>query len=390
MRAGTSPRSASPAGSFRDVDVRLYRLAATRTHEDPTLPPRNLSFKAGKEAFDSIRGHGFAVEDIGTIAGASGGAKWLVLSQLDRVIATSVLPRLNGPVHLLGSSIGAWRLACYAQRDPHAAIERFEEAYIVQSYSESPDIVEITAKSREILGEVLGAEGTAEILANPVLRLNVMTVRARHVAASERPVLLGTALLAAAAANAVSRKTLGLFFERALFFDARERPPFLGAPGFGLQSVPLGRDNLEDAVIASGSIPMVLSGVRDIAGAMPGVYRDGGVIDYHLDVPQSAAGRLCLYPHFYPKIVPGWFDKRLRWRRPRPEHVARTLLISPTEDFVSLLPGGKIPDRSDFRTYSPNERIAVWRRVAAESRALADELADVLDRGLLPERLELL
>ena len=388
MGAGSSPGQASDAGSFRDVDVRLYVPTAIRTHKDPTLVARNLSFKAGKEAFDSIRGHGFAVEEIGTIAGASGGAKWLVLSQLDRVIATSVLPQLSGPVHLLGSSIGAWRLACYAQRDPYAAIERFEEAYIVQSYGDAPDVTEITTKSREILGEVLGDQGAAEILANPVLRLNVMTVRARHVAASESPVLLGTALLAAAAANALSRKSLSLFFERALFFDAREWPPFLGATGFGLQAVPLDRGNLEDAVIASGSIPMVLSGVRDIAGALPGVYRDGGVIDYHLDLPQSSAGRFCLYPHFYPRIVPGWFDKRLGWRRPRPEHVARTVLISPSADFVSRLPGGKIPDRSDFRTYSPKERITAWRRVAAECRALADEFADVLDKGRLPERLE--
>ena len=79
-----------------------------------------------------VRHNGFAVDQIGTIAGASGGAKWLVLSQLDRVIASRILPKLVGPVHLIGSSIGSWRHACYAQSDPLAAIDRFESAYLDQ------------------------------------------------------------------------------------------------------------------------------------------------------------------------------------------------------------------------------------------------------------------
>lgn len=363
-------------------------LARPQTRVGSTLTARNLRFKAGKEAFDSVRREGFAPDRIGTIAGASGGAKWLVLSQLDRVIFDRILPRLRAPVHLLGSSIGAWRFACYAQADPLAAIDRFEEAYIEQSYSDDPDIVEITAKSREILRCVLGNHGAEQILAHPVLRTHIMTVRARHAAASERPALLGATLLAAASANVLARRSLGLFFERALFFDARERPPFLAASGFRMQSVPLTTANLEDAVVASGSIPLVLSGVRDISGARPGVYRDGGVIDYHLDLPQSGEDRITLYPHFFARIIPGWFDKKLVWRRPDPAHVSRTILVSPSTEFVSRLPGGKIPDRTDFLAYAPARRVAVWRRVVEESRALADEFADVIDNGRLPDRLE--
>ena len=102
------------------------------------------------------------------MAGASGGAKWLVLSKLDRVVAATLVPRLRAPVYLIGSSIGAWRFACYAQAEPVQAIERFEEAYLGQTYSEAPDRDEITAKSREILGYALGATGTAEILSHPL------------------------------------------------------------------------------------------------------------------------------------------------------------------------------------------------------------------------------
>lgn len=343
--------------------------------------PRWLSFRAGPAAFRHIRENGLAPADVGTIAGASGGAKWLVLSRLDRVVARDLLPRLVGPVHLLGTSIGAWRFACYAQQDPSAAIERFENAYIEQTYSAEPDRAEITRKSREIMEVLLGENGIAEILAHPALRTNVLSVRARHVAASENALLLGTALLGAASLNAVSRRTLGLFFERALFFDPRDRPPFFDLDGFPLQRIPLTADNLEDAIVSTGSIPLVLDGVRDIAGARPGNYRDGGIIDYHLDLPLAAPGRLTFYPHFYGHIVPGWFDKWLSWRRPRASSVDRMLLVSPSPEFVRRLPGRRIPDRHDFRRYEPAERVRIWRRVVDECGALADELAAVLEQG---------
>lgn len=93
----------------------------------------SLTFKAGAGALNFVKKHGFDIASIGTIAGASGGAKWLVLSQLDRAILSNLVPKLEGPVHLLGTSIGSWRFACYAQNDPIAAIERFESAYIEQS-----------------------------------------------------------------------------------------------------------------------------------------------------------------------------------------------------------------------------------------------------------------
>ena len=352
------------------------------------MASRNLLFKAGPGAFDSIRRHGFALDRIGTIAGASGGAKWLVLSQLDRVILSSILPRLHGPVHTISTSIGAWRFACYAQANPRAAVDRFEDAYIEQAYSEAPDIHEITAKSREILGIALGPTGVGEVLEHPVLRTHVLAVRARHLTASERPWLLGTALAAAASLNAISRRSLGFFFERALFFDARERPPIFECNGFGMQRVVLNRDNLEDVIAATGSIPLVLTGVRGIAGALPGVYRDGGIIDYHLDLPQSAPDRLTLYPHFFDRIVPGWFDKKLAWRGPAASHIERTLLVCPSPEFIARLPNKKIPDRTDFHRYTPSERIRVWRRAVMECRALADEFNDVIETGKLESRLQ--
>jgi hypothetical protein len=354
------------------------------------VKPNSLTFKAGQGALKSVKTHGFDISSIGTIAGASGGAKWLVLSQLDRAILTNVVPKLEGPVHLLGTSIGSWRFACYAQNDPLAAIERFEDAYIEQSFSEKPDIDEITATSRQIIDLVLGERGVDEIMNHPVFRTHVMAVRSRHILASETPWVLGVGLLTAATLNLVSRRTLGLFFERALFYDPRDLPPFFNVSGFPLQRIPLEPTNLEDAIVATGSIPLVLRGVRDIAGSEPGVYRDGGVIDYHHDLPHSAEERLTLYPHFYDRIVPGWFDKKLGWRRPHPEHVDRTILISPSAEFVAGLPNAKIPDRSDFVNYSQAERVRVWRDCTDACRRLADEFNEVLEKDQLAACLQAL
>lgn len=351
-------------------------------------PDRALVFKAGRSAYAEIREHGFAAEQIGTILGASGGAKWLVLSQLDRVITDRILPKLEGPVYLLGSSVGAWRFACYAQPDPRAAIERFEAAYLAQRYSEKPDAKEITSTTVRILDTILGPNGAEDALAHPILRTNVMTVRARHLTASERRPVLAAGLLMAMAANTVHRRTLGAFFERGLFYDARDLPPFYDITGFPIHRIPLTVDNFRDAVVATGSIPLVLEGVRDIAGAPPGMYRDGGIIDYHLDLPAAAADRIALFPHFFDELKPGWFDKRLGWRRHAAASTDRMLVICPSNAFIAGLPGGKVPDRHDFLRLTEADRVRIWTGVVDACRRLADELHDALDRNDVPASLE--
>ncbi len=352
------------------------------------MPGRALRFLAGTTALAEVRERGLDPARIRLMAGASGGAKWLVLYGLDRVIMRELVPRLRGPVHLIGSSIGTWRFACYAQSDPLAAIDRLRDGYIYQHYSERPDRAEITAKSREILGHTLGPRGPHEILSHPVLRSHVMTARAHGPAASERRPMLTAGLALAAAGNLLSRRSLRAFFSRALFSDPRDEAPFVHADDFPLQVHALTEDNLALSILASGAIPLVIEGMRDIPGGPPGVYRDGGIIDYHLDLPLSAMEGIALYPHFYPHVIPGWFDKRLSWRRPARDHMDRVVLMAPSDEFVAGLPGGRIPDRHDFRRYDPATRERYWKRAVAESERLGDEFAQVMACGLPAERIE--
>ena len=94
---------------------------------------RALTLRAGPDALRIIRERGLRAEDVDVVPGASGGPKWLVLAGLDRFFLGEFFnaPR-ERPLHLIGSSIGSWRLACLAQRDPLAALARAHEAYLAR------------------------------------------------------------------------------------------------------------------------------------------------------------------------------------------------------------------------------------------------------------------
>src|SRR5687768_1342620 len=124
-----------------------------------------LSIRAGHDALHIIRDRGLRAEDVDVIPGASGGAKWLVLAGLDRYLFGEFLqaPRQR-PLHLIGSSIGSWRMACFAQRDPIAALERGHHAYIYeQNYTAKPGIREVTLVMARVLDLMLGESGIGEI-----------------------------------------------------------------------------------------------------------------------------------------------------------------------------------------------------------------------------------
>src|SRR5215210_2712362 len=107
---------------------------------------RTLTLLAGADAYRIVRERGLRAEDIDVIPGASGGAKWLAIAGLDRFLFGELLqqPR-SRPLHLIGSSIGSWRMACLAQRDPVAALARGHHTYIhEQRYSAKPSAREVT------------------------------------------------------------------------------------------------------------------------------------------------------------------------------------------------------------------------------------------------------
>ena len=132
---------------------------------------------------------GLRAEDVRAVPAAAGGPKGLILGQLDRFIFGQWLPQSHQPVHLVGASIGAWRMATACLNDPVAAFERLERDYIAQHYELPPGQKRVTAEqvSREFGNSLQAFYGgrMAEVLQHPRYHLHLVTSRGRHVLARE-------------------------------------------------------------------------------------------------------------------------------------------------------------------------------------------------------------
>jgi hypothetical protein len=76
--------------------------------------------------------------------------------------------------------------------------------------------------------------------------------------------------------------------------------------------------------------------------------------------------------------APGWFDKRLPWRTRVTPALDNLVLICPSEEFLAGLPFGKIPDRKDFQTLSPADRLTYWQTCVCESERLATAFFELI------------
>ena len=354
-----------------------------------------ISIRLGARARQRIAAEGLQAADIAIIPAAAGGPKGLILHGIDKWAFGEWLPSAPRERRLIGASIGAWRMAASAFADPVAAHVRLAHHYIHQTYPDKVDAAYVTRACRALLDEVLGSDAS-ETLSHPLMRLNVITMRGIGPLAGtdgRRWREIG-GFLRAATGNLVARERLAGAMERVVFHDARADMGWLQGrfDAFASHFVGLNESNLRDALLASGSIPLVLEAVNDIAGAPPGPYWDGGLVDYHLHLPYQRDAGLVLYPHFTDYIVPGWLDKAMPWRRARGEALENVILVSPSPSFRARLPNGKLPDRSDFKRYGQNHaaRIAAWRFALGESERMAEALArwaekpDLNARGSVP------
>lgn len=349
---------------------------------------KNINLWAGKNAYAKIKDSGLSPDDVKMMAGAAGGPKWLILKRLDQALFSQWFTGRKKPLFLIGSSIGSWRFAAASQKDPKAAIDRLQDAYINQTYETKPTPADVSRESEKILNHMLDGNGESAVLSHPCFRLNVMSVRSKGLTGHDKKASLIPGLMLTALGNTVSRKFLKLFFERALFHDSRDLPPFYNMNEFPIHRVGLSDKNLKSALMASGSIPLVMSGVQNIPGAPTGVYRDGGVIDYHLDIPfLNDNSGIVLYPHFTNRIIPGWLDKQLPWRKPKMDHMNNVLLITPSSKFLDRLPHQKIPDRNDFYKFAGKdaERISYWNTAVDMGQDMADEFMEYVENGRIRE-----
>ena len=347
-----------------------------------------LHWYAGETTRKIIEKEGLQPNHIRWIIGAAGGPKWLLLSKLDQALFGDWLKDIQHPLHMTGGSIAAWRMAAACLKDPAAATRRLQQHYIHQYYDEKPSAAEISQVSRKILEQMLGDTGVEELLAHPHFRHNIISVRSRHLLGTDKKPFLAPMLGVAATANALHPFTMGAFFERFIFHHPESIFPMEFVNRITTRKIALTKENVLNVLQSSGAIPLVLKGVRDIADAPKGTYHDGGITDYHMEGEFDSEDGIVLYPHFMERIIPGWFDKFLPWRKPRKANLHNMLLLAPSPEFVAKLPNKKITDRNDFYIYEQDERIRIWEDVAAAGEALADEFMDGITKQNVAEKLK--
>lgn len=378
--------------------------------------PAALHIHAGPRALAHLQRHGLQPGDVQTIAAAAGGPKGLILGPLDRYIFGEWLPLASWPVHLVGASMGAWRMATACLPGSRAAFERLEHDYIHQHYDPPPGRSrptprQVSERFAQTLKAFYGGQVPA-LLQHPRYRLHILAARGRHLLAREHCLVTPLGYLGAFLTNAVHRKAMGAWLERVVFSSPGPGPagqacaalPF-GTHDYRTRQVPLTPANFMQALQASCSIPFVLQAVHRIAGAPPGAYWDGGITDYHMHLqyesarnaintaaeggcPERAGGQkvlkssgLVLYPHFQREVVPGWLDKQLPWRHQPTAALDGMVLLAPNPEWVRQLPNGKLPDRQDFTHYGLDTaaRVRAWQAATAASQQLADEFAQWLE-----------
>jgi len=347
-----------------------------------------LRLYAGPIARHHIRHNGLRPQDVGIVPAAAGGPKGLILGPLDRFIFGQWLPQSSQPVHLVGASIGAWRMATACLQQSVTAFERLERDYIAQHIElrpgqKRPSADRVSEQFGRNLNLFYGGR-IPEVLNHPRYRLHVVTSRGRHLLGREGPVRTPLGYLGAFAANAVHRKALGAWLDRVVF----TAPASTGLPfdtgDLRTRQVGLTEANFMDALQASCSIPFALRPVRGIVGAPAGTYWDGGITDYHMHLRYRppASSPIVLYPHFQKAVVPGWLDKVWKHRHRATPALDSMLVLAPDPDWVKTLPNAKLPDRNDFTRYGSDlaARMQAWNGAVGASRQLADEFAQWLER----------
>lgn len=350
-----------------------------------------LRIHAGPLAREHIARHGLQPGDVGVVPAAAGGPKGLILGRLDRFLFGEWLPRTDHTIHLVGASIGGWRMATGCLHAPVQAFERMERDYIAQDFDPPPGqkartAADVSRRFGEGLRAFYGGR-IGEVLGHPRFRLHIVTARGRHVLGREHRIATPLGYLGAFVSNMLHRKAMGAWLERVVFSAPDQGQPCplpFGTDDFPTRQVPLTEENFQPALQASCSIPFLLQAVHDIPGAPRGAYWDGGITDYHLHLKYDcgAGPGLVLYPHFQQAVVPGWLDKGLKWRHRATAFLDRMVVLAPDREWVRKLPNGKLPDRTDFTRYEGDlaGRMRDWTIAAKAGEELAAEFSEWLER----------
>jgi hypothetical protein len=349
--------------------------------------PASLNIRAGKLARQLIEKEGLQANFVDIVPGAAGGPKGIGIQGLDQAIFGDFLAQAPQRRTLIGSSIGSWRFASIAAWGAKEGTERLAELYTNLYFHKKMTRQEVGNICRDMLIDLVQGK-EQQMVEHPDYHLAVISIKAQHIFQSDKSLPLLASVAGIIGSNALARKHNRLFMQRVIS-QPEMGTQFKVHDEFTTHYQPLNLNNVTSWLMASASIPGVMAAIRDIPDAPKGSYRDGGLIDYHLDLPFQSQG-IVLYPHFSDSITPGWFDKMLKKRKASPENQARTLLLSPSIEYLQSLPLGRLPDRKDFtlKGLDQKQRIRMWNQSVAESQRLGDEFLEMVEKQNFPQLMQ--
>lgn len=345
--------------------------------------PKSFRIKAGQSAINHIKQNGLSPHDIRVIPAAAGGPKWIILHALDKYLTQKWFTDPNRELHLVGASAGAWRMMCYAVDDPTTALDRFLQSYVEQSYPTWPTGQEVSDKMEQIIRYSLGDDGIDQILSSSAKSLHIITSETNF--KQKEGSVYKTQFAQIALKNMLSRSLLNSHLKRVVFTNDIKTKDLFVPDEISSRFELLDQNSIIKALKATGSIPMLMNPVTDIAAEGKMLW-DGALVDYHIGLQYHSTG-LIFYPHFANRIIPGWFDKFVPWRKATRAVTDKMIMIYPSPNFVASLPDQKIPDRKDFETHfdQNQKRVANWYEVAKRGEEIAEEFDGLWRSGRLIE-----
>ncbi|MFZ1036710.1 MAG: hypothetical protein WAN57_05840 [Smithella sp.] len=350
-----------------------------------------IRIKAGSKIYPIIKDGGFNFDSVSTYFGPAVGPRWLIASGFDLTLLKGGSLGCSNALHLIGSSAGAFRFAAWLQPEAIESYNKLLDAYINVRYTKSDTPATALEKITGIINEYLEDDALPFALANKKYRLAIITARARGLVAFRNTWLQKLGLVTCFVFNYFSRDNIYRFADRVVFYNASKPPAFCLDSQFRGSYIQMNEVNFKYAVLASGAIPLVIDGVHDIYGAPRGVYRDGGLIDYHLSHQFAAKeNEIVLFFHHQERIIPGWLDKKIKHRSPEAHTLNNVLMVFPSQSFIENLPGGKVPDRTDLVTFINDQetRIKNWREAVKLSAPLGEDFLELVESGKIRDVVE--
>lgn len=338
-----------------------------------------LTIRAGRLARDLILKEGLQPEQVDIVPGAAGGPKGIGIQGLDQAIFGNFFERAPQRRTLVGSSIGSWRFASIAAHGAKQGTELLADLYTHLHFHKKMTRQEVSNVCHDMLKQLVAGK-EANLVNHPHYHLAVLSIQAQHIFKSDKALPLLASVAGIVGTTAIARKHSRHFMQRVISQPSIGTQFKIQDDTFNTHYQTLTEASVTPWLMASASIPGVMAAIQNIPEAPKGSYRDGGLIDYHIDLPFESKG-IVLYPHFTDSITPGWFDKLFK-RTANPDNQARTLLISPSQAYLDSLPLGRLPDRKDFTLKGLNqaERIKLWKACISESQRLGDEFLALVEK----------